>query len=375
MTPSSKIVQPDIASAIKYSAIRFSAIVYDSSMLGTKIFSAPLLRLILLLFLTGCGYGYSPVQFAGQTMGTTYSVVLIPESQGGRQVNPAALQAEVDRELGRINKLMSTYDASSQLSQLNAHPVGKFFVVDPDLYAVLQASQELARLSNGAMDVTVGSLVNLWGFGPDYADNKPPSDSEISLVRENMGYQALDIDIEHYRVRRTKAFHIDLSSIAKGFAVDQIRDLLRRRGHDDFLVEIGGELFASGRINSARQWQVAIEAPVVDSRSIQTTLPLQDMAMATSGDYRNYFDWQGKRYSHTIDPRSGYPVEHQLVSVTVIAASAMDADGWATAISVLGLKQGMQLANAQQLAVLAIIETDSGLETIRSEKLAAYAGY
>lgn len=335
----------------------------------------PLLRLTLILFLTSCENGQSTVQFSGKTMGTTYSVMLRPPSLSGRQANPAELQAEVDSELGRINRLMSTYDGASQLSQLNTYPVGKFFSVHPDLYHVLQTSQELSRLSGGALDVTVGSLVNLWGFGPGYAGSKPPSESEIRLARANVGYQSLDIDAENYRVRRTKPGYIDLSSIAKGFAVDQIRDLLRRRGHHDFLVEIGGELFASGRIKPDRQWQVAIEAPQTDKRSMHTTLPLQDMAMATSGDYRNYFDWNGKRYSHTIDPRTGYPVDHQLVSVTVIAASAMYADGWATAISVLGLQQGMQLANAQQLAVIAMIETDSGIETFKSEKLTAYPGY
>lgn len=331
----------------------------------------PLLSLMLVLALTGCEYPPSQVRFAGTTMGTTYSVVLRP-SLSGQKINREGLQAEVDSELARINKLMSTYDASSQLSELNTHPVGEYLRVHPDLYHVLQTSQELSRLSEGALDVTVGSLVNLWGFGPVYPASTLPSESEIRLARTNVGYQFLDVDTDAYRVRRKMPFHVDLSSIAKGFAVDQISQLLRQRGYRDFLVEIGGELFASGRITAERPWQIAIETPEAAKRSIHATLPLQDRGMATSGDYRNFFERNGKRYSHTLDPRTGYPVDHKLVSVTVIAGSAMYADGWATAISVLGLSKGMQLANTHQLALLAIIETDSGFQTVRSESLDKY---
>jgi thiamine biosynthesis lipoprotein len=218
----------------------------------------------------------------------------------------------------------------------------------------------------------VGALVNLWGFGPEASLRGVPSPLAVKMARKNVGYQSLEVNPGNYLIRKRKALYIDLSAIAKGFAVDQLSRLLRAQGYHDFLVEIGGELFASGRAPGNRPWQVGIELPSALGRAIYTSLPLQNMAMATSGDYRNYFKQGGKRYSHTIDPRTGYPIDHSLVSVTVLAKSAMLADAWATAISVLGADMGLQLANRQQLAVLVIIKTGSGLKTLRSDKLAAY---
>ena len=332
----------------------------------------PLITLLFMLVLTGCEHGSSEFRFAGKTMGTTYSVVVNQESLSDQPVKYQALQDQINAELIRINRLMSTYDSASQLSHFNALPVGEAFAVHPDLHRVLRTSQALSELSGGALDVTVGALVNLWGFGPEASLPAVPSSLAVKMAKKNVGYQALEVDPGNYLIRKRKALYIDLSAIAKGFAVDQLSVLLRAQGYRDFLVEIGGELFASGRAPADRPWQVGIELPSTLGRAIYTNLPLHNMAMATSGDYRNYFEQGGKRYSHTIDPRTGYPIDHSLVSVTVLAESAMLADAWATAISVLGADMGMQLANRQQLAVLAIIKTGSGFKTLRSDKLTAY---
>ncbi|HIK68566.1 MAG TPA: FAD:protein FMN transferase [Pseudomonadales bacterium] len=332
----------------------------------------PLITLLFMLVLTGCEYGSSEFRFVGKTMGTTYSVVVNQQSLLDQPVKYQALQDQINTELIRINRLMSTYDTASQLSQFNAQSVGEMFAVHADLHLVLRTSQVLSELSGGAFDVTVGALVNLWGFGPEASLRGVPSPLAVKMARKNVGYQALEVNPGNYLIRKRKALYIDLSAIAKGFAVDQLSRLLRAQGYHDFLVEIGGELFASGRAPGNRPWQVGIELPSALGRAIYTSLPLQNMAMATSGDYRNYFKQGGKRYSHTIDPRTGYPIDHSLVSVTVLAKSAMLADAWATAISVLGADMGLQLANRQQLAVLVIIKTGSGLKTLRSDKLAAY---
>ena len=331
-----------------------------------------LITLLFMLVLTGCEHGSSEFRFVGKTMGTTYSVVVNQQSLLDQPVKYQALQDQINTELIRINRLMSTYDTASQLSQFNAQPAGETFAVHADLHLVLRTSQVLSELSGGAFDVTVGALVNLWGFGPEASLRGVPSPLAVKMARKNVGYQALEVNPGNYLIRKRKALYIDLSAIAKGFAVDQLSRLLRAQGYHDFLVEIGGELFASGRAPGNRPWQVGIELPSALGRAIYTSLPLQNMAMATSGDYRNYFKQGGKRYSHTIDPRTGYPIDHSLVSVTVLAKSAMLADAWATAISVLGADMGLQLANRQQLAVLVIIKTGSGLKTLRSDKLAAY---
>ena len=332
----------------------------------------PLITLLFMLVLTGCDQRSSELRFAGKTMGTTYSVVVNQQLLLGQPVKYQALQDQINTELIRINRLMSTYDTASQVSQFNAQSVGETFAVHPDLHRVLRTSQVLSELSGGAFDVTVGALVNLWGFGPEASFPAVPSPVAVKMARKSVGYQALEVNPGNYLIRKRKALYIDLSAIAKGFAVDQLSRLLRAQGYQDFLVEIGGELFASGRAPGNRPWQVGIELPSALGRAIYTNLPLQNMAMATSGDYRNYFEQGGKRYSHTIDPRTGYPIDHSLVSVTVLAESAMLADAWATAISVLGAGMGLQLANRQQLAVLAIVKTGSGLKTLRSDKLAAY---
>lgn len=310
---------------------------------------------VLGLFLTGCG-GSDLATLRGQTMGTTYTVKVVAS-----QVEKDDLKQEVDRELARVNGLMSTWIPESELSRLNAAPVGEPFEVSPDTLEVIRLSREVSELSEGSFDITVGPLVNLWGFGPDPSGREVPSDDEIAAARERVGFDYIVIDGN--TVTKKADIYIDLSAIAKGYGVDRIAELLEARGFENYLVEIGGELRVRGHNDRDTPWTVAIETPAGGlERSIFRTVEIRDQAMATSGDYRNYFEKDGVRYSHTIDPVTGRPITHDLVSVTVLADTTAMADAMATAINVMGAARGLDLAQARNMAVQVIIKTEDGFE-------------
>jgi thiamine biosynthesis lipoprotein len=255
---------------------------------------------------------------------------------------------------------------------LNRVPNALPFEVDGALFDLLLQAMEVSWLSNGAFDVTVGPLVNLWGFGPQHREGRIPSAAEIAAARENIGYQNLVFNIADSSVQKNRPVTIDLSAIAKGYGVDQVAELLRQAGIKDFMVEIGGELYLSGTNALGKPWRIAIEQPGELVGQVHRTVNISNAAMATSGSYRNYFEVAGKRYSHTIDPRSGKPVTHKLVSVTVVADNCAYADALATAIDVMGPEQGLKLANEQGLAVYLISRGDNGLVVNYSDAFAAY---
>ena len=300
----------------------------------------------------------------GETMGTTYTIKVVSGA------DMSDLQREIDQELERINQMMSTYIDDSDLSLLNRAPLDELIAVPTDLYTVLQLSEEIHGITHGAFDVTVGPLVKLWGFGPDKAFPDVPSPTQISQAQQRVGMQHLELG--EGSVRRGVDLYIDLSGIAKGFAVDRLCKLLDDKGLQNYMVEIGGEIKASGRNDRDAPWIIAIEKPEALQRSIFRTLALRGLGMATSGDYRNYREIDGKRYSHLIDPRSGMPINHTLASVTVLHPSAAIADALATALNVLHPAQGMELAEEQNLAVLFIIKDDSGFVEQRSSALERY---
>jgi len=311
-----------------------------------------LLSLIVLFALAGCG-GSTLATIHGQTMGTTYTVKVI-----AADVDEDSLGQAVDAELERVNGLMSTYRPDSELSRLNKAPVGEWFPVSKDTMDVLRMSGKIYRLSHGSFDVTVGPLVNLWGFGPDPSKREVPPDDAIARAIRRVGFDRLSFRDD--AVRKDAEVYIDLSSIAKGYGVDRVAELLETRGLHDYMVEVGGELRAKGVNDRGTPWQIAIETPEAMQRSVYRTISVDDMGMATSGDYRNYFEVDGKRYSHTIDPNTGRPITHNLASVTVLASSCAWADGMATAIDVLGPEKGLALAEAQNLPVHVIIKTKDG---------------
>ncbi|MEX2489933.1 MAG: FAD:protein FMN transferase [Pseudomonadales bacterium] len=319
---------------------------------------------VALIFLTGCG-GPELVTIQGPTMGTTYTVKVF-----AAEVDEGALREDIKAELRRLNDLMSTYIEDSELSRLNQAPVGDWFEVSDETREVLALSREVYELSDGRFDVTIGHLVNLWGFGPDAADRQIPSEEAIEQARERTGFKLLTL--RDNRVRKEADVYVDLSAIAKGFAADQVARLVESSGGHNYLVEIGGELRARGVNDRQRPWRIAIEVPKGIERSVYRTIELRNLGMATSGDYRNYYEIDGQRYSHTINPATGRPIAHNLVSVTVLASTAALADGLSTAINVMGPEEGLALAEAKNYAVQVIIKTDDGFEERTSTALDAY---
>ena len=293
-------------------------------------------------------------------MGTGYSITLLTLPADQTREN---LQTAIDDRLAAINRVMSTYDPQSELSQFNRSDRTGPIPASPELRTVLSAALELSRISQGAFDATVAPLVNLWGFGPGAGEDRLPTDDEIDQARNRVGFERIQVDDSAGAIRKTRPdVIVDLSAIAKGYAVDQIGDYLESLGASDYLVEIGGELRLKGNNPRGESWSIAIEKPVAGERSIKRIVQISDKGMATSGDYRNFFEIDGQRYSHAIDPDTGRPVRHTLASVTVLADNCMLADGWATALLVLGPDAGRALAEQQQLAALFIVITPQGFE-------------
>ena len=218
-------------------------------------------------------------------------------------------------------------------------------------------------MTDGAFDITVGPLVNLWGFGPGDSIAEPPSDAEIRALLDSVGHQHLQADCEQPALRKAlPGLVLDMSAFGKGYAADAVGDQLDAKGYANYLVEVGGELRVRGHNARGEKWAIGIEAPLVDQRRPYAVVRLTDTAVATSGDYRNYFEADGTRYSHTIDTRTGRPITHSLASVTVVDPRGYRADALATALLVLGPEQGMQLATRENLAVLFLLRGESGFD-------------
>ncbi len=232
-----------------------------------------------------------------------------------------------------------------------------------------------ARHVDGVFDVTVGPLVNLWGFGPQRGLDRIPEPQALAAARERVDYRLLALRDDPPALRKARPdLTIDLSAIAKGYGVDEIAGLLESVEVTDYLVDIGGELRARGVNDQGEVWRIGIEQPRADGRQVERIIGLRDTAMATSGDYRNFFEIDGRRYSHIIDPRTGWPVAHRLASVSVLHPSAMTADGWATGLLALGPESALALADREQLAVLLIVISDDGFETRATAAFSAATG-
>lgn len=303
------------------------------------------------LWLWSCEQAGTRSVFNGRTMGTTYEITLATEAPLPME-RRRELGDEIENKLIYINKLMSTYDPESELSTFNEQPPGTCVRLALETFEVMSQSKTLFERTSGAFDPTVGPLVELWGFGAQTQRREVPAPEAIEAARARVGFDALDLNCVERGVLKRLMRAVDFSAIAKGFAVDTLSDLLSDSGYPNHLVEVGGELRAQGRAPSGQPWRVAIERPSIAARDLYAVVPLSNLAMATSGDYRNFFTEEGIRYSHTIDPRTGYPVTHRLASVTVLHEHAALADGWATALNVLGPEAGLKLARQEQLAVL-----------------------
>lgn len=294
----------------------------------------------------------------GTTMGTGYSIKIVGLPAG---IDSKALEHSIIKLLVNINSVMSTYQQDSELSRFNRNHSTQWVAVSSALATVVTEAQKISQLSQGAFDVTVGSLVNLWGFGPVHLTSEIPSLHQIEQAKEQVNFNLLKIRSLPPALKKERGdLYVDLSAIAKGYGVDQVATLLESQGINNYLVDIGGEERLKGYGPKGTAWRVAIEQPLAGERKVAHILDLTVGAVATSGDYRNYFDQNGKRYSHIINPSTGWPITHNLASVTVFSATAMEADGLATAILVLGPEQGFQLAEREQIAALLLIKTPAG---------------
>ncbi|MDO5054259.1 FAD:protein FMN transferase [Pasteurella oralis] len=317
------------------------------------------------LLLVACDKPAEMVTLTGKTMGTTYSVKYI--DNGKLHVKPEAMHKGIEIILKDVNNKMSTYIASSELSMFNQNTQTDTPIeISTDLATVLAESIRLNKVTEGALDVTIGPLVNLWGFGPEKRTTPEAMEEQLETRRAWVGIEKLTLtqqDDKFFLQKAVPQLYVDLSSIAKGFGVDKVAAYVAEQGGDNYLVEIGGEIRAKGKNIEGKDWQIAIEKPSFDgSRAVSQIIGLKDLAMATSGNYRNYFEENGRRFSHEIDPKTGYPIAHRLASITVLADSTMTADGLSTGLYVLGEEKALEVAEKYNLLVYLISKTENGFE-------------
>ena len=311
-----------------------------------------------------------PVVLQGPTMGTQYSIKI---NSAHAPPDVELLHKRIEGLLEDINNKMSTYIDDSELMRINRHNDDDWIPVSPELFAVISQAQQISTHTRGAFDMTVGPLVKLWGFGANVGEVKVPDQTAIKRNLENVGYPLVQLQATPPSLRKLKpGVFIDLSAIAKGYAVDYIAEYLAGTGLTDFMVEIGGEILARGNNMQGVPWRIGIEKPADNIRSVQKIIPLKNMAMATSGDYRIYIEAGDRRYSHIINPVTGKALPHKLVSVTIFHPSAMQADALATAALVMGGKKALEYMERHRLAAFFIVASDDGFKEFYSSSFRAY---
>lgn len=309
-------------------------------------------------------------EISGGIFGTRYHInVVLTEDREALE----DLSRGIEETLETVDAAMSTWREDSELSRFNQRQdQSEWTPVSEALFEVLSASQTVAEQSGGAFDITIGPVVNLWGFGPDAQPEQVPEDEALKQRLLRTGFRFLELDAERQAIRAQRPQYLDLSGIAKGYGVDAVARYLQEQGVDRYLVEIGGEVRVSGRKPDGSAWRLAVEEPVAQARQVNRVVAMDRNGMATSGDYRNYYESNGQRYSHTIDPSTGRPVSHRLASVTVIADTSMMADAWATAFTVIGYEEGYRLALQKNLAAYFIVREGDGFETYHTPAFATY---
>lgn len=298
----------------------------------------------------------TPERLHGQTMGTYYVVSIFA---GEQDVDYAALQVEIDAELELVNQLMSTYIPDSELMRFNRwHSTQPFLLSEPTA-EVIAESIRVGLETGGLLDVTIRPLVELWGFGAEGRITRAPESEQYQAILPYVGIDKLTLD-GLWLSKADPRVSVDLSTIAKGYGVDRVADLLDSKGFAAYLVEVGGEIRARGPKPDGTPWRIAIEKPDADGRAVQRIIEPGDLALATAGDYRNYFEQDGVRYSHILDPRTGRPTQGRVVSSTVLHESCMVADGYSTALLIMDADEALAFANRIGLAAILIVKTDDG---------------
>ncbi|MEM9106205.1 MAG: FAD:protein FMN transferase [Pseudomonadota bacterium] len=293
------------------------------------------------------------LRISGDTMGTTYNITAVDVPD---QMTEDVLTEDIEAVLAAVNAKMSNWDKESEVSRFSASADTSPFKLSDDFVTVMIAADEVHAKSGGKFDVTLGPLIELWGFGPRKPEDPIPSDDEIERALGYVGQQeVLKLNTVASTISKSASeVGINLSAIAKGFGIDAVAEELKELGVENYMVEIGGDLVVSGRNDKGEFWRIGIEKPEPDESAVEQVIKLENKGLATSGDYRNFVEFEGVRYSHIIDPVTGRPITHWTTSATVVADNAMMADAWATAMLVIGSEKGLEIAEANQIAVFFI---------------------
>ncbi len=311
-----------------------------------------LLLLTLSLLLAGCNDPVEYQRFNGLTMGTSYQITLQVKTD-----RLASIKQQVDQELERLNQQMSTYIPSSEVSAFNLAATTECQKVSANTYQVIKTALQISQKTQGYFDITLDPIIDEWGFDRKFTYETIPSDEKLQGLLKQVGYNKLSLGTDCVK-KKIPSLSINLSAIAKGYAVDNIAEVLRQQNISNYLVEIGGETASKGLNPFLQPWRLAVESPVEKLRAIQKIFLPKGYGVATSGDYRNYFEKDDVRYSHTIDPNTGRPITHDLVSVTVLHKSTMKADALATALLVMGKDKALAFAKEHQLAVYLLVKKE-----------------
>ena len=344
-------------------------ILFQVNRISTKNSSS--IIFILLLWCISCSNQPSQIELSGFTMGTTYNIKIIPEKDS--ILSTKLIKQNIDSVLISVNYQMSTYLFDSEITQFNNHESTTSFTVSNDFSLVVERALHWSKLTDGAFDITLVPLLYLWGFGPGQASELGdifPEEHAVQKRRTHVGYEKLTTN-KYYLQKKDPFIKIDLNAIAKGFGVDAVYSFLESIGMNNIMVEIGGEVRTKGENRKNEPWMIAVETPDLESagsKTISWALPLESKAMATSGDYRNYYEIDGIRYSHEIDPRTGYPAQTGVASATVVATNCMDADALATALIIMGAESGLQFIEKLDgvEAFLILREGNDNYRTIKS---------
>ncbi len=320
---------------------------------------------LVVIFLCACSGEKKQQSIVGNTMGTYYKVTLYTDE------NPQELKKDIDKFLELFNMVFSTYIPNSEVSKINTSSYKDLKVTDT-MKKLLNLSLEISRKSRGYFDFTVAPLVKAWGFGPDGKMIKKPTNEEIKRLRSIVGYEKIKLD-DSVLKRDSTEVKLDFSAVAKGYGVDELVKYLEYKGYGDLIVEIGGEVRARGRKHNGSLWRVGIEGPSEAlGNKLVKVVKLNNMSMATSGNYRNYLKLGDEVFGHTIDPKTGMPAKHKLISVSVLSEYCADADAWATAFMAMGAKAGLELANRSNLAALFQVKEGDKIELLTSDAFTKY---
>lgn len=310
----------------------------------------------ILGFISSCQEEPNYLRLNGFTMGTTYQITLRSD-----QENAIKIQQSIDKKLILINQLMSTYIDDSELSLINQSQSTVCQLISPENYYVIQNAINVSQETEGKFDITIDPLIAEWGFDKKQTHNIIPMQKVIDELLNQVGYRKIKL-LENCLKKAASHLSINLSAIAKGYAVDQIAALLEKKDIENYLVEIGGETATKGVNPNLLPWRLAIEAPIEQQRKIQKVFLPKGLGVATSGDYRNYFEKEGVRFSHTIDPTTGKPITHNLASVTVLHHKTMLADAYATAFMVMGAEKAFVFAKKHKMAAYFLVKNKQGFD-------------